>query len=259
MDKVTGSSLEELLDGDAAPEQGQAAPVSEPVPTGDTTAPPAGVQPSTDKQTPQEAPLIPRAAYEDERRKRQEREREAEDYKRRLDEAMRQIQQAGRPTQPEAQPDWLIEPEKAAQRQQEAFERQMFETRVHLSQEMMRSAKPDYEEMEQAFADEALKDPSLQAQLLRHPAPAKFAYEMGRRIKLMREIGDDPSAYRARLEQEILSQYGITPKGAAPAVAQRQPVNAPKSLASVTSAPNRDASGRFAAPRHKSLDDILGE
>lgn len=258
MDKDNGGSLEALLDDAAPASEPQASePVAkEPASTGVTTAPPAE---QVSSEQPKEGQLIPRAALEDERKKRQERDREVAEYKRQLDEAMRLIEQAKQPKQVEQPPDWLLEPDKAAQHQQTVFQQELFQTRVHLSQEMMRAAKPDYDEMEELFASEAAKDPSLQAQLLRHPAPAKFAYETGQRIKAFREIGDDPTSYRAKIEQEILAKYGLTPNGqAAPAAAPpKAAVNAPKSLASVPSAAPRDQQGRFA--KAASLEDILGE
>ena len=67
------------------------------------------------------------------------------------------------------------------------------------------------------------------------PFPAKFAYEHAKRVKAMREIGDDPATFKERVIQEYLASQAQQP---APQVqTPTKPVpQPPTSLAGVPSA-----------------------
>lgn len=214
--------------------------------TGDKTeaaAPPADAQAPVD-----DAPLVPRRALEDERRKRQ-------DYEKRLADLERQIQASRQPQRQEAPPapaDWWTDPEGAARQMQQQQHYAIFETRLALGEEIM-AQRPDYEAAKAAFVEAASADQSLAVKMVTHPNPAKFVYEQGRKLAAMREIGDDPAAFRARVEAEIMAKLGQ-----APAPVQQSPrAPAPKSLAGQPTA--RDAQGRFApSSGPASLDELLG-
>jgi hypothetical protein len=205
-----------------------------------------------------EGPHVPRKALEDERRKRQELERQIADLtsKAAPPTAQPQTQQPvqQQPRQMPKRPDPWTDPEGAAAYDQMMLQHQLFETRVVTSQELMKATKPDFDEINRIFIEAASSDPYLEQQLVQHPLPAKFAYEQGKRIKLMREIGDDPDAYEKRLrekwEAERADQQQPQPQPVAPA--------APKSLASTASTQPRLKNGQFAGAEHASLDDILG-
>ncbi len=237
------TSLDSLLTD--APANEPAAPAE---PTGDkqtAAAPPADAQAPTD-----DGPLVPRRALEDERRKRQ-------DYERRLADMERQIQASRQPQRQEAPPpaaDWWTDPEGAARQMQQQQHFAMFETRLALGEEIM-AQRQDYEAAKAAFVEAATADPSLAHKMVQHANPAKFVYEQGRKIHAMREIGDDPASYRARIEAEIRAQIS----GQQPAPVQQPPrAPAPKSLAGQTSTA-RDSQGRFAPSNGPaSLEDILG-
>jgi hypothetical protein len=186
---------------------------------------------------------------EDEKRKRQDYEKQLQETKKALDEREAYIQQVqqwwSQQQQQHAEPEVdLYDPDQARgfiSNQLRPITDQIFETRVLLSQEMYRSAHPDYDEMETIFADECDRDPSLRQQLVSHPVPAKFAFEQGKRIKLMRELSD-PDAYRAKLREEIMAELQsqqqpqtqhTPPQVQTPAKPVPQP---PKSLAGVPSA-----------------------
>jgi len=133
----------------------------------------------------------------------------------------------------------------------------LYETRVLLSQEMYRSAHPDYDEVEQIFTDQCEKDPSLRQRLLAHPVPAKFAYEEGKRLKLMHELSD-PDAYRAKLREEIMAelqaQQSQQPSQVPPPA---KPVpQPPKSLAGVPSAARDPVKHPWKGPTP--LEQLLG-
>lgn len=204
-----------------------------------------------------EGPHVPRKALEDERRKRQELERQIAELTGKSTQQTQQPQQQPQPSQQRQfpqRPDPWTDPEGAAAYDQMMFQHQLFETRVITSKELMRTVKPDFDEMEKIFIEAASADPWLEQQLVQHPMPAKFAYEQGRKLKLMREIGDDPAAYEQRLrekwEAERAGQQQAPVVPAAPA--------APKSLANTASTQPRLKNGQFAGSERASLDDILG-
>jgi hypothetical protein len=242
---MSDTALETMLDDNAPSQPAAAEPVADPGP-GVT---PAAAPPAAAASPPPEG-YAPLAVIQDERRKRQELERRVQEFERMLQQPKRE---------PPPPPDWYTEPDKAAAYQAQALQAHVYETRVHLSQEFMRTQKPDYDEMEKIFSEDAERNPALWQQIQRHPMPAKFAYEYGRRQKMMREIGDDPDAYRQRVIAEWQASQGQQPEAAPtpsqPAPAARAPI--PRSLASVPNNRPRDDRGRFQAPA--SLESILGD
>lgn len=226
----------------------QPEPAQQQAPTGDNTQ--AAAPPTDATQERTEPAHVPREALQDERRKRQEVEK-------RLREIEARMQQA---QQPQEQPNWYADPEAAARQMHQMIERSNFETKVALSEAILMERHEDYAQMRDLFADVAQQDPHLAAQLIRSPNPAKFAYDMGKKLALQREIGDNPDSYRQKIEAEILKKYGIEPSGGAPAQAQpRKPAApVPRSLALEPSAPARAPNGRFAANGHTPLEDIIG-
>lgn len=201
--------------------------------------------------------MVPVKALEDERRKRKEYEQRLSDLERQLKAGQAQRQQPP-PQQEFTPPDPWTDPEGAMKYQAEVLTRKMdeqiFMTRLTISEELMR-AKPDFEETVSLFGQAVQQDPSLEAKFYRHPQPAKFAYEIGKRFKLLSEIGNDPEAYRQKLESELMAK--LQAQAPAQADVQTPPPKAPKSLASTPGAPLRDKNGQFTSGT-RSLDDILG-
>lgn len=261
-------SIEELLNSG-----GSAAPKANPEPQAAVTeqpAPPepeaeleaqAAPEPATGEPEPsapaappaaatQEEPLDKRVAAfqrkaEDETRKRQDYEKQLAESKRQIDEQaayIRQVQEwVQAQQQAKEQPEIdLLDPQVAQRFIESQVQPKLFETRVLISQEMYRASKPDYDEIEQIFAAQCDHDPSLRAKLLAHPVPAKFAYEEGKKIKLMQELSD-PEAYKAKMREEILAelqaQNGQQQPPASPVQTPRPtPPQPPTSLAGVPSA-----------------------
>jgi hypothetical protein len=84
-------------------------------------------------------------------------------------------------------------------------------------------------------------NPQLYWHVTGSPNPGETLMAWHRQARAMSEVGDDISAYRSRVEQEVLARYGLAPQGeagAAPAArGQEQP---------------RASNGQFApAPRHE--------
>lgn len=248
------TDLGAILDAGPAAHEAPMAPVAdqEPQVSGDkqqTAEPPAAAS----QQAP-EPPHVPREALQDERRKRQELERKLQEYEARLKQPQ--------PPQQEAKPDWFANPEEAAAYMRQEIERQNFETRIVLSEQIMAERHSDYEQMRDVFAEAAAKAPMLAQQLVQAPNPAKFAYDMGRKIHMQREIGDDPEAYKAKLEADFRKKYGIPdePNGQPSAPVQQRTPSAPvpKSLAKTPSAQPRNSVGQFAHKGPTPLEDIIG-
>lgn len=211
--------------------------------------------------------MVPKKVALDERRKRQELERQlAELTKQRT---APQAPQQAQPQQPQTQldlaqglperPDPWIDPQGAMDWDRALLQRQMdqsvYETRATISREMMLQSKPDFEEIENLFFQALPQMPHLGPQIRRHPMPAKFAYEMGVKIKAMMEIGDDPAAYKQRVREELEAELRGQ-SSSQPAQSQAPKASTPKSLAATPSAQPRDDRGRFQGPA--SLESILG-
>lgn len=265
------TDLGAILDAETAAPAAPMAPMAEPAPqTGDkptASEPPAAAKPDS------EPDHVPRAALLDERKKRQALENQLEQFQRQM-----QVQQRPpQPQQPEIPKDlWWTDPEKAAALQREELQREqqraIFETRAELSETIVAAQYPDYTEMRDTFAQAAQAalargEDYLMRQLMSSPNPAKFAYEMGKRIALANEI-QDPQSYRQKIEAEaeaaFREKYGIPddPQGQpGQQVQQRQPVNSapvPKSLGKAPSAQPRANNGQYASRGPTPLEDIIG-
>ena len=124
----------------------------------------------------------------DERRKRQE-----------LEQRLREIEAK---KEPEQAPDWWADPEKAAQHQSQQIEARLYQQKVELSQDFMRSQHEDYDDMEARFMEMAQENPALRTELQKSANPARFAYETAKKAAEYDAIKDVDS-YKAKLEAEV--------------------------------------------------------
>ena len=245
------TNLDDMLSDDpAAPAAAQSAPPApEPIAaeqTGDRE--PEAAPPAASLEQHADPEFVPRKAVIEERRKRQDLERKLAEL-----EAQRA---PARPPEPQAEaPDWYANPEQAAAVMRFEMQNQIYQTKVYQSEKAMKAEHQDYDEVSTIFAEVAKADPNLARQVFEHPFPAEFAYQAGKQIQLMCDIGNDPGAYRARLKAELMAELGQSPEPAAP---QAQPRSAavPRSLARDVSQQPRRTNGQFDAPA--SLDEILG-
>lgn len=212
-----------------------------------------------------DGPPVPRKALQDERRKRQDLERQLAELtkQRSAPPVQQQAQPQPQPPPPQSEiperPDPWIDPQGAMDWDRELLQRRIdesvYETRTTISREMMLQSKPDFEEMENLFFQVLPQMPHLGPQIRRHPMPAKFAYEMGVKIKAMMEIGDDPAAYKQRVREELEAE--VRGQQVQPSQPQTPKGSTPKSLAATASVQPRDKQGKFASGP-ASLEDILG-
>jgi hypothetical protein len=250
---LSGSAAEAPIHAEPSPApQAETQPPSEP--TGDTTnsaAPPADAEPTAQSES-----LVPQRALQDERRKRQEYERKLAEMEARIAQLQPRQQQQPEP-QPEA--DWYTNPQAAAQQMQMALRHEVIKSRFEISESVMSERYPDYVEIREVFTQAAQQNPALRQQLLEHPNPAKFAYDVGRQVREWNEFQtvrtnesewSEFQAWKANKGQQ-------QPAAAAPSQAPKPSAAAvPRSLARDVSQQPRNERGQFDG--HASLDEILG-
>lgn len=166
---------------------------------------------------------VPLEALESERKQRQdwkEKAIRAEEEAKQLREQMQRASQL--PQQPQ---DPLL-----------VLQQQIVNERFNNSEMLVREKYADADEMVATFKEAAAKNPALNAQMMSHPHPWKFAYEEGKRLRFASEIGNDPAAYRERIRAEVLAELQKTPPAAGAGATAPAPAPIPQSLAGARSA-----------------------
>lgn len=177
-------------------------------------APPEGEQPAPQEQAAppaavEEAKHIPISALLDERDKRKAAMAEAEALRKKVAE----YEAASQP-----KPDFFADPEAALNAAQRAAMAAALNTKLETSR-FLAEKEFGSELVAEAYAffDE---NPQLSTDLIKSPSPYHEAVKTYQRHKMMREIGDDPTSYRARIEAEVkerlLAEMQAQPKPAAP-------------------------------------------
>lgn len=179
--------------------------------------------PTAPKEDPRHVPL---AALEDERTQRK-------DWKKRAIRAEEQLNQ--RQQAPAQQLDPL-----------QGIQQQLINERFNTSEMLVKAAHPDADAVVEVFMDAARANPALVAALQTQRHPWDFAYREGKRMSMLKEVGDDPTAYRERIKAEVMAEM----QKATPAAA----LNLPASLNGARSVAPRSAAG-FTGPTP--FDNIL--
>lgn len=108
-----------------------------------------------------------------ERRKRQELEKKVLEFESKFEQLQaKQVQK-----EKVVRPDPIDDPVGASSYDKQELENSFYNTRVSLSQSVMRSLHKDYDEMEKEFVKLAENDPHLSQQIRKAPNPAEFAYK----------------------------------------------------------------------------------
>lgn len=187
----------------APADKGEQAPApSEPEPAG---APPA---PKTDDKSG----YVPLSVVLDEREKRQKLEAQVAEFRRQQEEARRR-------QEPPQIPDPIEDQAGFTQSLLSATQQAVLAERVNISTYFARDKFGD-EVVDEAMEFFNHQPFDVSAQFLRHPMPTVEAVKWFQRQKGLQEIGDDPSAYRARVEAEIRAKLQAE-------MAQQQPAPAP--------------------------------
>lgn len=120
-------------------------------------------------------------------------------------------------------------------------QRMLFNERLNISEAMLREA-PGVENVDEklaAFKKAMDANPALRTEFSKQPHPYRWAYEQGAKQLALAEVGDDPAAFRARIEAEVRARIEAEMAGAAPAQGAVAAVVLPRSLASATSSAPR--------------------
>lgn len=275
---VTPSSPAETQRTEPEPEARQEAPAPVEVRGHEGKGEDQDAPPASTEQEPSDVAGL-KNALQAERRKRQEsqkqlteREQKLKDYEALIAGTVSRINpQSQQETKPQDKaapqiPDPWTDPEGAFRYQQEQVQKALFKDRTEISQELMRTKHSDYDDVEKVFIEECKADPQLAQKLRTSSFPARFAYEQGKRIMALREIGPDPTAYKAKLEAEFRAKLAeeaaktepapvASPAPAKQPASVAQPPAPPPSLAGVTSAGPRKVTQKFEGPTP--LDRIL--
>lgn len=255
------SDLNAFLDG-TAEEDAEAAPEAPPA---EAAAPeaeaPAPEAPDPEAEAEAEAPTGIHAALAAEREKRRDWKEKAIRAEGEMAELRRQLEEARKPPtapapqyQPPAPIDPTVDPQGFVSRVQEV----MLNERLNTSELMLRR-EIGAEKVEAAIAEfkEAAKgDPSLFPKLYAQPDPYGWMAKQVEVMRLQKEIGEDPGAYRARLIAEERAKWEAE-RGEAPLTAPtRSPAaGLPPSLASARNAAPRGATPFTGPPP---LEDVFG-
>ena len=272
---MANEQLEQFLAGETATvtEEPKAPPAEAPAPDKAATPseggsgdkkPPAATEPDdADPPEPLEGePVIPRRAYEDERRKRQDWKARAVEAETKHKELQRQFEDAQRratapPPQPQAPPqpppDPATNPQGWAQHVVQQQQAALLNERLNNS-EMMLADKIGAEKLSEyvsEFRNLANADPTLFGKLYSQPHPYAWLTREVDRLRLVRDVGDDPAAFRAKIEAEARTRWEQEAKQApAPSpAAGMQP-----SLGTARSVAGRTAGAWSGEP---SLEDVL--
>lgn len=164
--------------------------------------------------------------------------------------------------EPAAEPDFFENPKTATQHVVQSHVSPQFE---QINQTLQAFAKDNaitrfteeaVNEAEQAFVS-ALQDKTLDQadyqKVVSSPNRYAAAVQWHKRQLAQKEIGDDPAAYRARLEAEILAKHGLTADGGA-AQQQQKPSVMPSNLAGARNVGSRSGPAWSGPP---SLEDIF--
>jgi hypothetical protein len=185
-------------------------------------------------------------AYKDEKEKRQSYERELEQMRREVQTYRAQMQQQAQPKPI----DPMDDPEGFTKAIDQKLQATRFEMNLQWSERMARSQFGD--EAWEA-ANQWLRDnPQAIEQFKGSDDPCGDAVKAHRRHMAMQEIGDDPQAYRERLEAEIRERLEAERQEQAP---QTPPAPQPSNFASARNAGKRNGPA-WAGPT--SLDNALG-
>lgn len=77
---------------------------------------------------------------------------------------------------------------------------------LNLSESHAKARYEDYQDKYDVFKNMATENPSLINQMLSQPDPAEWAYRQAEKQAFAQEIGEDPTAYRAKIEAEIRAE-----------------------------------------------------
>jgi hypothetical protein len=236
-------SIEEILNEDSAEVVAEVA--AEPVVEAQPRAPDGKFAPKGETESaspaPVEEPAFDHAAVKGER----ERRKAAEQRAKELEERLKALEQ---PPQPLPS---VFEDENAWQEQfgthvvSTAVQQATFNSKLDMSEMMVRQANPDFDEMKETFLSLVEQNPALRQQALEDPHPWNKAYQIAKNYKSMQDLGaTDVESLRAKIRAEVEAELTAT-----------QPRRAPITLSTEQNVGTR-AGPAWGGPR--SIEELLG-
>ena len=153
--------------------------------TAETDAVPATAEPQS--QETHEPSMVPLAAKQAEKDRRQKAERER-------DAALAQLNRANQ----QDKPDIFDNPD-------QVLNGMRMEMRAEFSEALARREHNDYDEVMDHYSEMVKANPAIHAQVMADPLSAMKAYEIAQQDKAMKEIGD-PTSYRDRMKEELRAE-----------------------------------------------------
>ena len=244
-----------------APPQPSETPQTAPTDGGgpkDPPAPKVTTTPPEDDDGPPPKPLdgedaVPFRAFEDERRKRNDWKEKAARLEGELAAMRRQQEEAARPQPQQMPPLAPIDPSQDPQGFTIRLQQVLLNERLNNSENMLRErlGPEKVDEYVNEFKQLAQRDQTLFGKLYQQTNPYSWMQKEVERQRVLRDVGDDPSAYRTRIETEARAKWEAEAKAAVPIspAAGLQP-----SLANARSVAGRRDSTWTGEP---SLEDVL--
>ena len=211
----------------AAPEAPQAAPEPKAAPT----PPPeskAAQEPAEDDAEPSDAlehdgqRYIPRQQFDRERQRRQDWKEKAARLEGQIAEMQRQQQEAQRAaSQPQPQPMPPLAPIDPSQDPQGftmRLQQVLLNERLNNSEMMLREklGPEKVDQYVQEFKELAARDQTLFGKLYQQTNPYSWMQREVERQRVLRDVGDDPSAYRSKIEAEARAKWEAEAAAKAP-------------------------------------------
>lgn len=226
------SRMDELLDGDlqepSKVEPEQVEQVTEPVetPEPEQAEPAEESAPTAQDNNGKHVPL---AALEAERKGRQDWKEKALRLEGEMKAWREQQSAASQPQEPQVERNPF-----------EVMQERILNERFNTSELIARQKYEDIDDKIKVFQEAMAKNPALYAQMRDQTHPWEFAYKEGARMLLAQEMGDDPTAYRAKVEAEIRAKV-MAEMGQATAPVTKAAPNVPVSMANARSSASRQA------------------
>jgi hypothetical protein len=91
----------------------------------------------------------------------------------------------------------------ALSKQQQTLDERLFAQTCLVSERFARLQHKDYDDVREVFLEEARQRPVLFEQMRQADDPASFAYSEGLRLRELKDVNGDFSAYKSKLEKDI--------------------------------------------------------
>ena len=260
---MANEQLDSFLASEAQAATAEPTPREAPEPRQEAPEPKAEAKPAPESKPPEDdgeppqpldgEPVIPRRAYEDERRKRQDWKERAARLEGELTAIRRQQEEARQPPPEQMPPLQPIDPAQDPVGFTARLQQVLLNERLNNSEERIREKIGDdkLNEYVNEFKQLAQRDQTLFGKLYSQTNPYAWMTREVDRLRHLREVGDDPSAYRARIEAEARAKWEAEAKAAPP---PSPAVGMQPSLATARSVAGRTAATWTGEP---SLEDVL--